>query len=227
MSDKYLGSYVSIDCGDPIGVYQGQVTDIDTITQTLTLKDAWKNGLSCNDDITLLARDIVNLSIIPSPKEDAKMKLKRLQQEAAPAGLIRTVSPKGKSKPYQESPQKSSHIAAPLTPTKDRYAKGRMATKDEVCFETDNINMEKDFDFETNLALFDKKTVMGQIKAGKEQGPSPGPGMKSVVSNFRHDENVLESAPPMYRQIHLPCTPVKEFLTGKIHLFLKINHIHS
>ena len=42
MSGKYLGSYVTVDCGELSGCYQGQVSNVDTLKQTLTLKDVWK-----------------------------------------------------------------------------------------------------------------------------------------------------------------------------------------
>ena len=189
---------------------------MDTANQKLFLEDAWKNGTPCPSDspVILLAKSIEKLSIIPSPKED------RLRAKA-PVGL-RTVSPRQTSKAkvtpqVQESPRKAgSHpLGPPDTPSKDRHGKGRM-TKDDTCFEAD-FNMEKDFDFETNLALFDKKAVMGEIGSGKQQGPN-GTGGRTV-SNFRHDENVLETAPPMYRQIHLPSTSAKEFLTGNKNTF--------
>ncbi|KAI9555684.1 hypothetical protein GHT06_018199 [Daphnia sinensis] len=190
MSGKYLGSYVSVDCGEMFGCYQGQVSNVDTFNQTITLKDVWKNGLkSSTDDVTLLAKDILDLSIIPSPKEDktgSKADIEHLES------------------------QRIKKTTLPDTPSKLSKIKGRVG-KDDVCFGTD-VNMEKDFDFETNLALFDKKTVMGEIQSGKQQGPPPGPGTRTV-SNFRHDENVLETLPPTYRQIHLPSPSTKEFLT--------------
>lgn len=209
MADKFLGSYVSIDCGDTFGFYQGMVAKIDTVSQALTLKDAWRNGTACSDEVTILAHQIANLCIIPSPKEDAKTKI--VQQTAA-AGL-RTISPKVGKSP-RKTPGSNVPPPAPETPTKDHHKKNRPMTKDEVCFATDDVNMDKDFDFETNLALFDKKAVMGEIKSGKQQVPPRDQGGKGVVSKFRHDENVLESAPPLYRQINLPCATAKEFLTG-------------
>lgn len=184
---------------------------MDAVKQRIVLENVWKNGTPCQGDITLLASSIQQLSIIPSPKED------RLKPSRAPVGL-RTVSPKQKAKlPVQESPRKgATSVGPPETPSKEqqRYGKGRgNAPKDDSCFEAD-FNAEKDFDFETNLALFDKKAVMGEIGSGKQQGP-PASQAGRTVSNFRHDENVLETAPPMYRQIHLPISSPKEFLTGR------------
>lgn len=197
MAEKFVGCYISVDCGDLKGTYQGQVVKVDTSSQSLTLRNAWKNGLKCptNEDVTILATDIGNLVVIPSPK-DEKIK---------------------KSNP-RDSPRKfeSERPAAPETPNKtqlrqqkNKFAGGYAAGD---TFSTD-FNAEKDFDFETNLALFDKKTVMGEIQSGK-QG-STGRQAPRTVPNFRHDENVLTSLPPMYRQIQLPSPTKKEFLTGK------------
>ena len=217
MGERYVGSYVSVDCGDVIGCYQGQVTTIDTFNQTLTLKDAWKNGLkSSTDDVTLLAKDILNLCIIPSPKEE-----KLFKQERENCRSIESQRSKPKTS-ARESPRKfdgHSHFTQPVppdTPSKSRKTKGRVG-KDDVCFGSE-VNMDKDFDFETNLALFDKKAIMGEIQSGKQQGPPELPGTRTV-SNFRHDENVLETLPPTYRQIHLPCSSAKEFLTGNVYNF--------
>lgn len=214
MAEKYVGSYVSIDCGDNAGYYQGQVINVNTNNQTLTLKDVWQNGLkSPAKEVTVLAKDIMNLKIIPPPKED-KLKLSESKVKHS------TDSTKNKSKTTsRESPRKfdsqqaalTQPVSAPETPSKHRRNKAKLG-KDDVCFGSE-FNTEKDFDFETNLALFDKKAVMGEIKSGKQQGPPAGLGVKTVA-NFRHDENVLESQPPTYRQISLPESSTKEFITG-------------
>lgn len=217
MAGQYVGSYVSIDCGcgDNVGYYQGQVTNVDTTSQTLTLRDVWKNGLKSSlSEVTLLAREILNLRIIPSPKEEKSKTSEQIQKQTAECL-------KNKNKVNaRESPRKfdsqsaapSQAFSAPETPNKLKKNRAKLG-RDEVCFGSD-FNTDKDFDFETNLALFDKKAVMGEIKSGKQQGPPDGLGVKTVA-NFRHDENVLESQPPTYRQIFLPQPSVKEFLTGK------------
>ena len=215
MSGKYLGSYVTVDCGELFGCFQGQVSSVDTFNQTLTLKDVWKNGLKSSiDDVTLLAKDIISLAIIPSPKDDKTWNRAEVEH-LEPHQIKNKTSARDSPRKFDGS---SSSQPAPETPNKLNKNKGRVG-KDDVCFGTD-VNMEKDFDFETNLALFDKKTVMGEIQSGKQQGPS-GPGARTV-SNFRHDENVLETLPPTYRQIHLPSPSTKEFLTGRLQLSIHI-----
>ena len=44
---SFLGSIVSLDCGDTLGTYQGQVKCIDNGSQDLTIQNAYRNGLKC------------------------------------------------------------------------------------------------------------------------------------------------------------------------------------
>jgi enhancer of mRNA-decapping protein 3 len=43
--EGFIGSVVSIYCGEVLGTYQGVVTQIDSAQQTLTLADPFCNGL--------------------------------------------------------------------------------------------------------------------------------------------------------------------------------------
>ncbi|ESP03622.1 hypothetical protein LOTGIDRAFT_180090 [Lottia gigantea] len=71
MSD-WVGSIVSLDCGDVLGTYQGQVQWIDNGDNTLTLRNAFRNGLKCEvPNVTIRSSDIRELKILNSP-EDAK-----------------------------------------------------------------------------------------------------------------------------------------------------------
>uniref|UniRef100_A0A182JS59 Enhancer of mRNA-decapping protein 3 n=1 Tax=Anopheles christyi TaxID=43041 RepID=A0A182JS59_9DIPT len=72
--------------------------------------------------------------------------------------------------------------------------------------EDDPLMMEADFDFEKNLALFDKQAIWNEIdahqtkasEAAAKQRNAPG---SAVKTKYRHDENVLVSTPAQYRQI--------------------------
>jgi len=51
---SYVGSLVSLNCGESLGVYQGQVHRIDNATQTLTLCYPFRNGVKCEvPEVTL------------------------------------------------------------------------------------------------------------------------------------------------------------------------------
>lgn len=81
----------------------------------------------------------------------------------------------------------------------------RLRLKDEDCFSPSVENMHDDFDFEKNLALFDKETVFSAI----DQELSNRPDIVRLVDcnkrapepKYRHDENVLSTVVAEYRQI--------------------------
>ena len=48
METKYVGSMVSIDCGEVLGIYQGLLDGIDQSKQMLTIVDAFHDGTRCS-----------------------------------------------------------------------------------------------------------------------------------------------------------------------------------
>ncbi|XP_062569542.1 enhancer of mRNA-decapping protein 3-like [Saccostrea cucullata] len=70
MTSAFVGCIVSLDCGEVLGTYQGQVTCINNSSQELTLIEAFRNGLKCPvSEITLNASDIKELKIMKNPTE--------------------------------------------------------------------------------------------------------------------------------------------------------------
>lgn len=62
--------------------------------------------------------------------------------------------------------------------------------------------MDEDFDFEKNLALFDKKAIWNKLK--KDQKSSAFTKATQPLSydkKYRHDENIISSQPTKFRQI--------------------------
>ena len=47
MDGQFIGSLVSIDCGEVLGVYQGEVDAVDTETHSISIVSAFRNGLKC------------------------------------------------------------------------------------------------------------------------------------------------------------------------------------
>ena len=47
MSASFLGSQVSVDCGEVLGTYQGKVTAIEQESQTITITSVFRNGIQC------------------------------------------------------------------------------------------------------------------------------------------------------------------------------------
>jgi enhancer of mRNA-decapping protein 3 len=44
---QFVGLAVSLDCGDTLGVYQGVVAGVDNALQTISIENAFQNGIRC------------------------------------------------------------------------------------------------------------------------------------------------------------------------------------
>uniref|UniRef100_A0A8C5KDR3 Lsm14-like N-terminal domain-containing protein n=1 Tax=Jaculus jaculus TaxID=51337 RepID=A0A8C5KDR3_JACJA len=47
MAMDWLGSIVSINCGESLGVYQGRVSAVDQVSQTISVTRPFHNGMKC------------------------------------------------------------------------------------------------------------------------------------------------------------------------------------
>lgn len=94
-----------------------------------------------------------------------------------------------------------------------------MRPKDNECFgDGTEEDLDTDFDFEGNLALFNKAAVFSQIDgasshSNRAQHHSTSARQQPV--SYRHDENILEGKPLVYRQIIVPQHGGKEYCTGE------------
>ncbi|XP_019557086.3 enhancer of mRNA-decapping protein 3 [Aedes albopictus] len=67
----------------------------------------------------------------------------------------------------------------------------------------DDPMMDEEFDFEKNLALFDKQAIWDEIDAIQQKPDLLRQTGAAANRKYRHDENVLASEPTQYRQIEL------------------------
>lgn len=110
---------------------------------------------------------------------------------------------------------------------KNGGAGGPRRQRDSECFgDGPEEDLDTDFDFEGNLALFDKAAVFSKIAGGgsrsnRAQHHSTQADQKTL--SYRHDENILQGKPVIYRQITVPQHGGREYCTGKDILIL----IHS
>lgn len=77
----------------------------------------------------------------------------------------------------------------------------------------DDPTMGEDFDFEKNLALFDKQAIWDQIENGGEK-----PDLLRQTNHstkYRHDENVITSKPIQNRQIQTEYNSTEEYATDE------------
>lgn len=93
----------------------------------------------------------------------------------------------------------------------------RMRLKDDDCFSPSVGDMNEDFDFEKNLALFDKHTILSEI----DQELSNKPDIIRLVDcnrrapepKYKNDENVLGNVVTEFRQIDTGEVMETEFVT--------------
>ncbi|XP_068131778.1 enhancer of mRNA-decapping protein 3 isoform X2 [Hyperolius riggenbachi] len=264
MAADWLGSIVSINCGDTLGVYQGRVSAVDQLSQTISLTQPFHNGVKCLvPEVTFRAGDIVDLKILEIP--DDRMTNNQLHEqmttnyvptshqngtakhrpEASSAQNIpkRTdarsndagTSPQPCSKSYVDkhmeslnqaknfrrrhnSWSSSSRYPNQATPKKSGAKNGQLKARDDECFGEDLDEIpDTDFDFEGNLALFDKAAVFEEIDTHERKGVGGGARSHGTPSErpptYRHDENILESDPIVYRRIVVPQAGGKEYCT--------------
>uniref|UniRef100_G1RWV2 Enhancer of mRNA-decapping protein 3 n=1 Tax=Nomascus leucogenys TaxID=61853 RepID=G1RWV2_NOMLE len=273
MATDWLGSIVSINCGDSLGVYQGRVSAVDQVSQTISLTRPFHNGVKCLvPEVTFRAGDITELKIleIPGPGDNqhfgdlhqtelgpsgvgcqvginqngtGKLVKKPASSSSAPQNIPKrtdvksqdvAVSPQQQqcSKSYVDrhmeslsqsksfrrrhnSWSSSSRHPNQATPKKSGLKNGQMKNKDDECFGDDIEEIpDTDFDFEGNLALFDKAAVFEEIDTYERRSGTRSRGIPNErPTRYRHDENILESEPIVYRRITVPHNVSKEFCT--------------
>ncbi|KAK1346690.1 hypothetical protein QTO34_000550 [Cnephaeus nilssonii] len=107
-----------------------------------------------------------------------------------------------------------------------------MKNKDDECFGDDIEEIpDTDFDFEGNLALFDKAAVFEESDTYKRKSGTCSRGIPNErPTRYHHDENILESEPvvlPMDHRAHnvivfLPnFVKMLESITNELSLFSK------
>lgn len=241
MATNWLGSVVSINCGVTLGVYQGEVSSVDHASQTISLRQPYHNGVRCPvPEVTFSAMDIKELKFLDIQNTVSKPSS---GQEAATEPSFRSSGRHGQGHrtTHSHAASGSSHSStAPITilrraPTgssnsrgapqaiprrsnvRNGGAGGPARSKDDECFgDGTDEDLDTDFDFEGNLALFDKAAVFSQMggtssHSSRAQHHSTQSEQKPL--SYRHDENILEGKPVIYRQITVPQHGGKEYCT--------------
>ncbi|XP_029354934.1 LOW QUALITY PROTEIN: enhancer of mRNA-decapping protein 3-like [Echeneis naucrates] len=238
MAADWLGSVVSIDCGLELGVYQGEVSSVDHASQTISLRQPYHNGVKCPvSEVTFSVMDIKELKFLDIQNIVSKpiSGQRAAKQPSIPSTVCHSQSSRSTQPPVTGS---SSHFstapitilrrgssnskAVSLTTAKKNSVRnggsgGQLRSKNDECFGVGpDEDLDTDFDFEGNLKLFDKAAVFSQIdgtssQRSRTQHHSTESGQKPL--SYRHDENILEGKPVVYRQITVPQQEGKEYYT--------------
>ncbi|KAF3832135.1 hypothetical protein F7725_025800, partial [Dissostichus mawsoni] len=163
MATDWLESVVSINCGLTLGVYQGSVSSVDHRNQTISLKLPFHNGVRCSLQEVTFREPSLNPVLIRVLQQNRASSLQNVRDKETLFILIfiiRGQTARLPSPSYAEASQR-----------KNMVRNGGPRTRDDECFGggTDD-NMDSDFDFEGNLALFDKAAVFSKISSLSSEG---------------------------------------------------------
>lgn len=115
--------------------------------------------------------------------------------------------------------------------TKRSDSKKWQKERDDACFNApvDSELLDTDFDFEKNLALFDKQKVFDEINALSkfDHVKLVDCNKRGSSAKYRHDENILSGFVSVSRQISVPCKAEKEYVTGKMQISVIRNILNS
>lgn len=236
MAQKWIGCTVSIRCADGLGTYQGKVSDVNAENQTLLLKKAFKNGIPCTEQQVILSAHVIEDLIIleaadetspPRQRESTVVVTKPVAKRAnkpvsenlahnkqssngfkplaTPSNNLNESSPR---KGYSDIPNfQLALFNEGRTPYKNNR-RHRWSEKDEACFGTpiNHDQFTKEFDFEKNLALFNKQAVFDEINASQRPDLVR---QTDKASKFKNEDAVLIRR----RQIVVPEIGQKEYIT--------------
>ena len=195
MDEQWLGKAVDLNCG-ALGVFQGVIGGVQLAEQTITIKNVIHNGVpSKMSSVTIEARDIKSIEFVQTSSDSNGSN--GLTATASSAGgqkpATSTITTVAKKKTNHRNVAENlarnsnNHSQRKYPPTASPYdhrtsprkglesnqqrvtPKPKYYSKDEDCF--DNIDMDniytKEFDFERNLALFDKQRVLEEIESNQ------------------------------------------------------------
>ena len=242
MSEQFVGCTVSVKCVEDVGTYQGQIVDLtkDYVTLSKAFCNGVPHSSSI---VVLSTKDILNIEFISlneavsnaSDNNQAQNKVTvkrpiakragRSFSESVPSTTQSTSSqtqsnfkkPDNNSQPPTEQPVNGKLSLADIAgkPIQKRLThRQRALERDENTFGTPiDQSIDQDFDFEKNLALFNKEAVWQEINSLKPDIVRQSENNRGTAGIYRHDENIIVSEPTVFRQITVPSAGEKEYVT--------------
>ena len=106
-------------------------------------------------------------------------------------------------------------VSTPKKISQERNGHNRFHRKAmDDCFSAPVDSILDDFDFEKNLALFDKQAVFEEIET-LGYPKIVRPNSANQPAKYKCDQNVLQSTPVIYRQITVPSSGTRVYVTGE------------
>ncbi|CAK9826207.1 Enhancer of mRNA-decapping protein 3 [Anthophora retusa] len=242
MSEQFVGCTVSVKCVEEVGTYQGQIADLNKDYVTLS-KAFCNGVPHTSPLVVISAKDILNVEFISinetgtnandnnqtqnkvTVKRPIAKRAGRSFSESVPSSVQSTSSQtqpnlkkaesNSQSNVEQSANGKVSLAESVNKPIQKRLShRQRALERDEHTFGTlIDQSLKQDFDFEKNLALFDKEAVLQEIRSLKPDIVKQSENNRGTSGRYRHDENVIVSEPTVFRQIMVPSAGEKEYVT--------------
>lgn len=236
MSEQFVGCMVSIKCTDDLGTYQGQIVDFNR--HTVTISKAFKDGVPhASSQVIINAKDIDSLEIISTEEAGARecqmtskvtvkrpipKRANRSVSECIPTSVSSAVHTKKATDPIPIpmaiAEVTNGRVNAAMQDSNNsgkgnqrRSQRQKWQERDEQAFGTPiDQSLNQDFDFEKNLALFNKEAVWEELNSLK---PDVMRQLDNNRGKYRHDENILVTKPTTLRQIVVPLSDEREYVT--------------
>lgn len=118
------------------------------------------------------------------------------------------------------NPAKSAEIQQQQGKRNNNNNNNKKRNRNFDLMQPDDFSDQGDFDFETNNAMFDKKTIFQEIEASiyaksNPEKPDLVRQIGKVEEKYRHDENVLDSLLMQFKNIQLEFKPKQEYTTDE------------
>jgi enhancer of mRNA-decapping protein 3 len=206
----------------------------------ITITKAFHNGIKVkkeNAEFSLGKTEIESLEFI-ALVDPAVAASRSVENTPAPIVQQSNVKVEAKSptnftsKPVKQSQQPKTSKPIPMrkTPqnlppqnnTKDTRSrkmqslKGKQQNmKNSYLMQPDEFSNDEEFDFESNLKLFDKKEIFKEIEGKSANGESNNKPdiVRQTEEKYRCDENVLDSLMMKFRNVELEFKPKQEYTT--------------
>ncbi|XP_032673525.1 enhancer of mRNA-decapping protein 3 isoform X1 [Odontomachus brunneus] len=242
MSEQFLGCTVSVKCIDDLGTYQGKIIDLNKNSLTLAKafcngiphsSSIVKLSVKDIHNVEIISTEEAGTNDIQSQsKVIVKRPIAKRAGRSISESVSSTVQAGGSQAPNFRKPMESNQQQMEQT-TNGKIASAehcsnipnnkaipkrlthrqRVLERDEHTFGTPiDQSLNQDFDFEKNLALFNKEAVWQEINSLKPDIVRQSESNRGTTAIYRPDENILVSEPTIHR-IVVPCASAKEYVT--------------
>ncbi|XP_039867203.1 enhancer of mRNA-decapping protein 3-like isoform X2 [Simochromis diagramma] len=187
MATDWVGSVVSIDCGATLGVYQGEVSSVDRVSQTISLKHPYHNGVKCPvPEVTFSAMDIKDLKFL-----DIQNKVNKTG-----AGKDTATEPSYISTGRHGQTNKTNHSLA-ISNSSGLSSNPRKGSSNS----------------RGTTQSTPRRSNIDGASSNSNKLQHHNTQAEQKTQSYRHDENILEVKPVTYRQITVPQHGGKEYCT--------------